>query len=49
MVISYEVNPKLEKEFRDEVFRRFGMKRGNLTNSIHEAIRLWIDTKPKGT
>ena len=28
----------LERQFREEVFKRFGMKRGNLTKAIKEAI-----------
>lgn len=35
----------LEEEFRMEVAKELGMKRGNLTLAIQEAIRLWIDTK----
>lgn len=37
----------LEQEFREEVFKQKGMKRGNLTLAIQEAIRLWIDTNRK--
>ena len=33
----------LEKEFRNKVFKKFGMKRGNITAAIQEAIKLWID------
>jgi len=33
---------ELEKEFRDEVFRRMGMRKGNITLAIQEAIRMWI-------
>ena len=33
---------KLEKQFREAVFKRYGMKRGNLTKAIEEAIRDWI-------
>lgn len=32
----------LEEEFRAEVGKRFGMKKGNLSKAIEEAIRLWI-------
>lgn len=32
----------LEAQFREEVFKRFGMKRGNLTKAIQEAIRQWM-------
>jgi len=35
----------LEKQFREEVFKRYGMKRGNLTKAIEEAIKEWIKKK----
>jgi len=35
----------LEEEFRMEVAKELGMRRGNLTLAIREAIRLWIDTR----
>jgi hypothetical protein len=33
---------RLEKELRMEVGRRMGVKRGNLTDAIKEAIEEWI-------
>jgi len=38
LVISVE----LEKEFRETIFKKFGMKRGNITKAIEEAIKDWI-------
>ncbi len=35
----------LENEFRTEVAKELGMKRGNLSIALHEAIKLWIETK----
>jgi len=35
----------LEKEFREEVFRRLGMKKGNITLAIEEAIKDWLKKK----
>jgi hypothetical protein len=35
----------LEKRFREEVFRRHGMKKGNLSNAISNAIELWLKTR----
>jgi len=32
----------LEQRFREEVFKRLGMKRGNITVAIQEAIEQWI-------
>jgi hypothetical protein len=33
----------LEKQLRETVFRRKGMKKGNLKEAINEAIILWIE------
>ena len=32
----------LEEEFRTEVFKSKGMKRGNITAAIVDAINMWI-------
>ena len=38
---------ELEKEFREQVFRRLGMKKGNLTRAIEEAIKDWMEKDKK--
>ena len=35
----------LEQKFREEVFKSKGMKKGNITLAIAEAIELWIDSE----
>lgn len=35
----------LEDQFREEVFNRLGMKKGNLTIAIEEAIEDWINKR----
>ena len=37
----------LEQEFREEIFKSKGMKRGNITIAIEEAIRMWIGANKK--
>lgn len=32
----------LEKKFRETVFNRKGMKKGNISEALEEAIRQWI-------
>jgi metal-responsive CopG/Arc/MetJ family transcriptional regulator len=32
----------LEREFREEIFKSKGMKKGNISKAVEEAIRLWI-------
>ena len=38
---------ELEEEFRSEVFKSKGMKKGNLTLAIEEAIKMWIEVQRK--
>jgi len=35
-----------EKRFKEEVFKRKGMKKGNISEALQEAILLWINTDP---
>lgn len=35
----------LERKFREEVFKSKGMKKGNITFAIEEAIQLWINSE----
>jgi len=36
---------ELEEEFRDEVYKWRGMKKGNITLAIQEAITMWIEAQ----
>ena len=40
--IDVILDDNLEKKFREEVFKRYGMKRGNLTEAVQDAIKLWL-------
>ncbi len=33
----------LEKKFREAVFKRKGMKKGNISDSLEEAIKQWME------
>lgn len=46
--IDVKLPDQLEKEFRLEVGKRFGMKKGNLTKAVEQAIRQWIENKDIG-
>jgi hypothetical protein len=35
-----------EKRFRETVFKRKGMKKGNISEAVQEAVLLWINTEP---
>jgi hypothetical protein len=39
------IDDKLDEKFRETVFKQKGMRRGNLTEAIEEAIDLWINQK----
>jgi len=41
------VDEKLEKEFREAVFKKYGLKRGNITKAVEEAIKEWIEKQSK--
>jgi len=43
--LTLTLNDELEKRFRDEVFKRLGMKKGNMQIAIEEAIESWIKGK----
>ena len=40
--IKVILSDDLEEKFRTEVFKSKGMKKGNLTLAIEEAVNLWI-------
>lgn len=44
-MLALNIDDKLEKEFRKMVFERKGMKKGNITEALEEALRLWINQK----
>jgi hypothetical protein len=33
---------ELEKKFREAVYKRYGMKKGNITRAIVEALEMWV-------
>ncbi len=41
--VSLVIDNLLDKQFRDEVNKRLGMKKGNLKIAIEEAMTLWIN------
>ena len=38
---------ELEEEFRQEVAKELGMKKGNLSLALHDAIKMWIMSHQK--
>jgi len=39
------ISKELDRQFREEIVRRLGMKKGNLQLAIEEAIELWLKSK----
>jgi len=35
-----------EKLFKEHVFKRKGMKKGNISEAVQEAILLWVNAEP---
>lgn len=46
--VNVVVPSAVEAAFRAEVFARKGMRKGNISEAITEAIRLWIDNQSPG-
>lgn len=44
-MLALNVDDGLEKKFRETVFKRKGMKRGNITDALEEAIEQWIESE----
>ncbi len=42
-MLGLKIDDELEDRFRRKVFERMGMKKGNITDALEEAIELWID------
>ena len=41
------LSDELEQNFREEIFKSKGMKKGNISIAIEEAVKMWIDTQQK--
>jgi len=38
---------ELEQKFREAVYKCYGMKKGNLTKAVIEALKMWIASADK--
>jgi len=41
------ISDDIDAKFREEVFKRKGMKKGNITEAVEEALGLWLQLKAK--
>jgi hypothetical protein len=40
--LNLTISESLEREFRETVFNRFGLHKGDIQKAVEEALRLWI-------
>jgi len=33
---------ELEREFREAVYKRYGMRKGNITKAVIDALKMWV-------
>mgnify|MGYP001604833261 CR=1 FL=1 len=43
--LNVNIDDQLGIKFTNEIFARKGMKKGNITKSVEEAITLWLNEK----
>lgn len=42
--LTVQINDNLDKKFRETVFKKKGMHKGNIQEAIEEALELWTTT-----
>ncbi len=45
--INLIMSDQLETEFRNAVFKKYGLKKGNIAKATEEALRDWIQKNAK--
>ena len=40
--LSLTISRELEKRFREEIFKRYGLRKGDIQRAVEEAIDRWI-------
>jgi len=43
--INLSIDDELDKQFRNEVNKQLGMKKGNIKIAMEEAMKMWINQK----
>lgn len=41
------LDDRIEEQFRKAVFKRMGMKKGNISLALEDAIKKWMETYPE--
>lgn len=45
--IILTIDDELDKQFRSEIAKRLGMKKGHIQKAAEEAIKMWIEAPNK--
>jgi hypothetical protein len=45
--IDIVISDGIEEKLRQEVFKSMGMKKGNMSIAVEEAIKMWIESRSK--
>ena len=45
--IDIVIKDDIEEKLRQEVFKSMGMKKGNMSIAVEEAIKMWIESRSK--
>jgi hypothetical protein len=45
--LNLKIKDDIDQRFRTTVFKRMGLKKGNLTKAVEEAMLLWINAVEK--
>jgi hypothetical protein len=45
--IDIVIKDDIEEKLRQEVFKSMGMKKGNMSIAVEEAIKMWIESRGK--
>ena len=40
--LNLTISSSLEKDFRETVFKRYGLHKGDIQKAVEEALKLWI-------
>ena len=40
--LNLTISGELNEQFREAVFKRFGLRKGDIQRAVEEAIKLWI-------
>nr|MDO8099964.1 hypothetical protein [Candidatus Njordarchaeota archaeon] len=46
--LTIPIRDDIDRRFREAVFRRKGMKKGNIANAVEEAMIMWISSPNSG-